>query len=219
MLLVVHRPALLAVADRVVRLDEVTKASAGEAGRGVPAQRGATVRSPAVSAADSMTVADGPRGADVSRETRPEEWEWFFSDVSRETTSRPEEPEAGVSRETPEAESTPDRQHPGRGSALVRVRETGRSARGRLILSLVLGGLALGSAVGLMATSGYLISRASQQPPVLYLMMAVTATRAFGIGRAVFRYAERLVSHDVVLRMLADTRVAVFRRLERLAPA
>ncbi|MGX1817133.1 thiol reductant ABC exporter subunit CydD [Streptomyces albidoflavus] len=218
-LLVVHRPALLAVADRVVRLDEVTKASAGEAGRGVPAQRGATVRSPAVSAADSMTVADGPRGADVSRETRPEEWEWFFSDVSRETTSRPEEPEAGVSRETPEAESTPDRQLPGRGSALVRVRETGRSARGRLILSLVLGSLALGSAVGLMATSGYLISRASQQPPVLYLMMAVTATRAFGIGRAVFRYAERLVSHDVVLRMLADTRVAVFRRLERLAPA
>jgi ATP-binding cassette subfamily C protein CydCD len=54
---------------------------------------------------------------------------------------------------------------------------------------------------------------------VLYLMVAVTATRAFGIGRAVFRYAERLVSHDAVLRMLADTRVAVYRRLERLAPA
>ncbi|MEW2707443.1 thiol reductant ABC exporter subunit CydD [Streptomyces koyangensis] len=218
-LLVVHRPALLAVADRVVRLDEVTKASAGEGEPGVPAQRGATVRTPVVSAADSMTVADGPRGADVSRETRPEEWEWFFSDVSRETTSRPEEPEAGVSRETSATESTPARKLPGRGSALARVRAAGGEARGRLILSLVLGSLALGSAVGLMATSGYLISRASQQPPVLYLMMAVTATRAFGIGRAVFRYAERLVSHDVVLRMLADTRVAVFRRLERLAPA
>ncbi|MET8674527.1 thiol reductant ABC exporter subunit CydD [Streptomyces albidoflavus] len=218
-LLVVHRPALLAVADRVVRLDEVTKASAGEGERGVPAQRGATVRTPVVSAADSMTVADGPRGVDVSRETRPEEWEWFFSDVSRETTSWPEESEADVSRETSAAEATADRRLPGRGSALVRVRAAGREARGRLILSLVLGSLALGSAVGLMATSGYLISRASQQPPVLYLMMAVTATRAFGIGRAVFRYAERLVSHDVVLRMLADTRVAVFRRLERLAPA
>ncbi|NEC94889.1 thiol reductant ABC exporter subunit CydD [Streptomyces albidoflavus] len=218
-LLVVHRPALLAVADRVVRLDEVTKAPAGEDERGVPAQRGATVRTPVVSAADSMTVADGPRGVDVSRETRPEEWEWFFSDVSRENTSRPEESEADVSRETSAAEATADRRLPGRGSALVRVRAAGREARGRLILSLVLGSLALGSAVGLMATSGYLISRASQQPPVLYLMMAVTATRAFGIGRAVFRYAERLVSHDVVLRMLADTRVAVFRRLERLAPA
>ncbi|MCG0063075.1 thiol reductant ABC exporter subunit CydC, partial [Streptomyces tricolor] len=91
--------------------------------------------------------------------------------------------------------------------------------RGRLVGALVLGSLALGSAVGLMATSGWLISRASQQPPVLYLMVAVTATRAFGIGRAVFRYTERLVSHDAVLRMLADTRVAVYRRLERLAPA
>ncbi|MFF8568286.1 thiol reductant ABC exporter subunit CydD [Streptomyces albidoflavus] len=218
-LLVVHRPALLAVADRVVRLDEVTKASAGAGVNAVPAQRGATARPPVVSAADSMTVADVPRAADVSRETRPEEWEWFFSDVSRETTSRSEKPEADVSRETSEAESSRARQLPGRGSALVRVREAGRAARGRLVLSLVLGSLALGSAVGLMATSGYLISRASQQPPVLYLMMAVTATRAFGIGRAVFRYAERLVSHDVVLRMLADTRVAVFRRLERLAPA
>ncbi|WP_129308074.1 thiol reductant ABC exporter subunit CydD [Streptomyces sp. L2] len=100
-----------------------------------------------------------------------------------------------------------------------RVRGMSGSWRGRLGLALVLGGLALGSAVGLMATSGWLISRASQQPPVLYLMVAVTATRAFGIGRAVFRYAERLVSHDAVLRMLADTRVSVYRRLERLAPA
>jgi ATP-binding cassette subfamily C protein CydCD len=50
-------------------------------------------------------------------------------------------------------------------------------------------------------------------------MMAVTATRAFGIGRAVFRYAERLVSHDAVLRILAEIRVAVYRRLERIAPA
>jgi ATP-binding cassette subfamily C protein CydCD len=70
-----------------------------------------------------------------------------------------------------------------------------------------------------MAVSGWLISRASEQPPVLHLMVAVTATRAFGIGRAVFRYAERLVSHDAVLRMLAEMRVAVYRRLERIAPA
>ena len=77
--------------------------------------------------------------------------------------------------------------------------------RGRLALALLLGASRSASAVGLMATSGWLISRASEQPPVLYLMVAVTATRAFGIGRAVFRYAERLVSHDAVLRMLAET--------------
>ncbi|NEC81879.1 ABC transporter, partial [Streptomyces sp. SID7958] len=105
------------------------------------------------------------------------------------------------------------------GGVLARARALSGARRGRLALALLLGSLALGSAVGLMATSGWLISRASEQPPVLYLMVAVTATRAFGIGRAVFRYAERLVSHDAVLRMLADTRVAVYRRLERLAPA
>ncbi|MEU6080353.1 thiol reductant ABC exporter subunit CydD [Streptomyces sp. NPDC047108] len=105
------------------------------------------------------------------------------------------------------------------GDALAWVRSLARARRGRFTLALLLGALALGSAVGLMATSGWLISRASEQPPVLYLMVAVTATRAFGIGRSVFRYAERLVAHDAVFRMLADLRVAVYARLERLAPA
>ncbi|MFE2107799.1 thiol reductant ABC exporter subunit CydD [Kitasatospora sp. NPDC059463] len=89
----------------------------------------------------------------------------------------------------------------------------------RLALSVLLGSLALGCAVALMATSGYLISRASEMPPVLHLMMAVTAVRAFGIGRSVFRYAERLVSHDAVLRTLGTLRAAVYRRLTALAPA
>jgi len=165
-LLVVHRPALLGPADRVVRLT----APAGPA----PVER----RLP---------------------ETRPATQETYES-------SAPLEPEAAASAVS-------------RAGVLARVRAMSGPRRGRLALALLLGSLALGSAVGLMATSGWLISRASQQPPVLYLMVAVTATRAFGIGRAVFRYAERLVSHDAVLRMLADTRVAVYRRLERLAPA
>ncbi|MFJ2862921.1 thiol reductant ABC exporter subunit CydD [Kitasatospora sp. NPDC087314] len=93
------------------------------------------------------------------------------------------------------------------------------AATPRLALSVLLGALALGCAVALMATSGYLISRASEMPPVLYLMMAVTSVRAFGIGRSVFRYAERLVSHDAVLRTLGTLRAAVYRRLTVLAPA
>ncbi|MDT7842604.1 thiol reductant ABC exporter subunit CydD [Streptomyces justiciae] len=167
-LLVVHRPALLGVADRVVRLAEPALAAAAEAG---------TVQAPRKVEVVAPPTADTADTADVA---------------------------------APAAES--------RG-VLARVRAMSGPRRGRLALALLLGSLALGSAVGLMATSGWLISRASQQPPVLYLMVAVTATRAFGIGRAVFRYAERLVSHDAVLRMLADTRVAVYRRLERLAPA
>jgi ATP-binding cassette subfamily C protein CydCD len=166
-LLVVHRPALLDVADRVVRL---------EGGASLPARARATdsaVRAHRIEEEQGTGGTSGPG-------TGPGD--------------------AG-------------------GGVLGRVRAMSGARRGRLALALTLGSLALGSAVGLMATSGWLISRASQQPPVLYLMVAVTATRTFGIGRAIFRYGERLVSHDAVLRMLADTRVAVYRRLERLAPA
>ncbi|GAA3488366.1 thiol reductant ABC exporter subunit CydD [Streptomyces cremeus] len=194
-LLVVHRPALLAVADRVVAL--------GDAGA-VPA--GARAPRAAVSDVSRETglEAGGPM-VDVSRETGS-----AAVDVSRETSSAAEGAAVGVSRETAPVAG---------GGVLRRVRHDAGEQRGRLALALLLGSLALGSAVGLMAVSGWLISRASEQPPVLYLMMAVTATRAFGIGRAVFRYAERLVSHEAVLRMLADMRVAVYRRLERIAPA
>lgn len=178
-LLVVHRPALLGVADRVIRLEAASPEDARLAelvtdsatdlallGAGVQATRGIEPTAPAVADGDGTTPV-----------------------ASRH------------------------------GGVLARVRAMAAPRRGPLALALLLGSLALGSAVGLMATSGWLISRASEHPPVLYLMVAVTATRAFGIGRAVFRYAERLVSHDGVLRMLADTRVAVYRRLERLAPA
>ncbi|WP_330344980.1 thiol reductant ABC exporter subunit CydD [Streptomyces longwoodensis] len=184
-LLVVHRPALLGIADRVVRLtgSEEPGALTGPVRAGRSAEHRAadtTVAAESAEPADEAAPAAGP-GPAVT-------------------------PGAGRGRST-------------RRGVLARVRALSGARRGRLVLALLLGSLALGSAVGLMATSGWLISRASQQPPVLYLMVAVTATRAFGIGRAVFRYAERLVSHDAVLRMLADTRVAVYRRLERLAPA
>ena len=70
-----------------------------------------------------------------------------------------------------------------------------------------------------MATAAWLIARAAQHPPVLYLTVAIVAVRAFGISRGVFRYVERLAGHDAAFRVLAELRVAVYRRLERLAPA
>ncbi len=89
----------------------------------------------------------------------------------------------------------------------------------RLTVAAVAGTAASGAAIGLTATSAWLISRASQQPPVLSLMIAVVAVQAFGLGRGVFRYVERLISHDAALRVLAFMRVTAYRRLERLAPA
>ncbi len=93
-----------------------------------------------------------------------------------------------------------------------------RPVSGRLILACVLGAMAIGSSIGLLAVSAWLISRASQQPPILTLEVAIVAVRAFGLGRAVFRYAERLVSHDAAFRTLTDLRVAIYSRLAANGP-
>ncbi|MGY0233658.1 thiol reductant ABC exporter subunit CydD [Longispora urticae] len=87
--------------------------------------------------------------------------------------------------------------------------------RRRLALAWGTGTLAATCAVGLTATAAWLISRAAQHPPVLYLMVAVVAVRAFGIGRGVLRYVERLTGHDAALRILAKLRVTTWNRLER----
>ncbi|WP_089100508.1 thiol reductant ABC exporter subunit CydD [Streptomyces hyaluromycini] len=218
-LLVVHRPALLSAAERVVRL------SGGEVPRGLrpldpqnlrpPTTRLGQLESEAVGRLGQLEGAVAERVGQLEGEA-----------VGRLGQLEGEAAEGlgglgseAVGRVGQLGGDDAERVGGGRRSVLGRVRGASGGRRGQLVFALLLGALALGSAVGLMATSGWLISRASQQPPVLYLMVAVTATRAFGIGRAVFRYGERLVSHDAVLRMLADTRVAVYRRLERLAPA
>ncbi len=87
-----------------------------------------------------------------------------------------------------------------------------------LALPTVLGGLASASGVALTATAGWLIVKASYQPVILTLLIAIVAVRAFGIARPVLRYVERLRSHDVVLGLLADRRVAVYDALVPLTP-
>jgi ATP-binding cassette, subfamily C, bacterial CydCD len=94
-----------------------------------------------------------------------------------------------------------------------------RQHRAGLSRALLLGFVAAASAVGLAATSGWLISKAALRPPILSLEVGIAAVQAFGLGRAVARYGERLAGHDVALRMLAELRVRVYRGLERIAPA
>ncbi|HET9658577.1 MAG TPA: hypothetical protein VFP72_24730, partial [Kineosporiaceae bacterium] len=106
-----------------------------------------------------------------------------------------------------------------RQDPLVRALVALRPDVGRTVLAVLAGVAALGSAIGLMATSGWLISRAAQHPPVMYLQVAVVATRAFGIGRGVLRYVERLVSHDVALRGVAVLRERLYLRLAAADPA
>ncbi|WP_405797138.1 thiol reductant ABC exporter subunit CydD [Streptomyces sp. NBC_01506] len=269
-ILVIHRPALLPVADRVIELggapggplgaggrpDSAAGDTGAGAGPGTAAGSGGVPNRPSLAgrtsgSASAVTGAGPARSVDAQRTPGS-----AFDGVGAAGAFGPPGEGAGPDA-TPGSGGAPGRPYDsgsaasGAGPALpagvcrtsgsaavgsargtrhdeaptptaaplARMRAAVGDLRGRFVLALVLGSLALGSAVGLMAVSGWLISRASEQPPVLYLMVAVTATRAFGIGRAVFRYAERLVSHDAVLRMLADLRVAVYRRLERLAPA
>ncbi|MBC7443674.1 MAG: thiol reductant ABC exporter subunit CydC [Ramlibacter sp.] len=89
----------------------------------------------------------------------------------------------------------------------------------RFAPGLAAGVLSAFFAVALLATSAWLITRAAEQPPIMFLSMAVVGVRAFALGRSAFRYLERLASHDAAFRQLADLRLGVFARLVPLAPA
>jgi thiol reductant ABC exporter CydC subunit len=88
----------------------------------------------------------------------------------------------------------------------------------RLAAATALGAGATLAGIGLLATASWLVVRASEQPNVAALGLAVAGVRFFGIARGVLRYADRLVGHDTALRALADQRTRSFGRLEQLAP-
>ncbi len=84
--------------------------------------------------------------------------------------------------------------------------------------AVALGVLSAGSAVGLLAVSAWLITRASEQPSLIYISLAVVGVRAFALGRAVFRYLERLVGHDAAFHQLATIRAGMVDAIVPLAP-
>ncbi|MDX6371628.1 MAG: ATP-binding cassette, subfamily bacterial CydCD [Nocardioidaceae bacterium] len=88
----------------------------------------------------------------------------------------------------------------------------------RFGVSTVLAALASASGVALTATAGWLIVQASTRPAVLTLLVAIVGVRAFGLARPALRYAERLRSHDVALRLLARRRVEVYDAVVPLTP-
>ena len=89
----------------------------------------------------------------------------------------------------------------------------------RVGFSVLLGALAVGFGIALMATAGYLISRAAEHPPILSLTVTIVLVRFFGLARPIARYLERLASHDLALRALARIRARFYARIEPLAPA
>ena len=103
-------------------------------------------------------------------------------------------------------------------SALRRTLADAAIARGRAVLAVATGTAALGSAVGLAAVAAWLIARAAGMPSPAELAVAAVVVRFFGIGRGLFRYLERLASHETALRGVVSLRVRVYERLAQ-APA
>src|SRR4051812_6232644 len=94
-----------------------------------------------------------------------------------------------------------------------------RPAAGRIVLATLLGAGAACAAVGLLATSAWLIARAAQQPGASALGVAIAGVQFFALARGLARYGERLTGHDAAFRALARLRVRIYGRLEPLAPA
>lgn len=85
-----------------------------------------------------------------------------------------------------------------------------------LILALFLGFCTFFSASALMFNSGFLISKSASLPSnILLVYIPIVLTRAFGISRPVFRYIERLTSHNWVLRMTSKLRLKLYQTLEK----
>lgn len=104
-------------------------------------------------------------------------------------------------------------------AALRRVLSLVRPVRRRFAGAAALGTAAEMCTIGLAGAAAWLVVRAAEQPELAALSVAILGVRAFGTGKGVFRYAERLATHDTGLRSLSELRAAVVARLAEVAPA
>ncbi len=72
--------------------------------------------------------------------------------------------------------------------------------------------------IGLLATAAILLSKSAFQPPILWLMTWIVGVRFFGLGRAVLRYVERLINHQIAFNILGKLRADVYKLMEPLIP-
>ncbi len=144
------------------------------------------------------------------------------SDARKLSESLPESwseaPGAGLDRGSGDALGTPDTASIrllAQQGFLRRVLTFLRPYRGRMLIAVLLGCLTIAASIGLMGTSGYLIASAALRPEsVLLLWVPIVGVRFFGLSRGVFRYLERLVSHDLTFRILHRVRVWLYESLE-----
>lgn len=119
--------------------------------------------------------------------------------------------------DTAPARARPDARTVPVGSVGTQLRRLLAPVSGRFAAAGAVGTLAALFAVALAGLSGWLIIRASEQPPILYLLTAIVGVRFFGVGRAALRYAERLLLHDAVFAALTRLRGRLWESLSRRA--
>ncbi|WEV72031.1 thiol reductant ABC exporter subunit CydC [Bifidobacterium sp. ESL0790] len=91
-----------------------------------------------------------------------------------------------------------------------------RENKRKLAFIFFLGSMTFVCAAALMFTAGYLINRSARMPyNILMVYVPIVLTRAFGIGRPVFKYVEQLKSHDWVLHVISKLRVQLYRTLSK----
>ncbi|MDQ1563664.1 MAG: ATP-binding cassette, subfamily bacterial CydCD, partial [Actinomycetota bacterium] len=85
-----------------------------------------------------------------------------------------------------------------------------RPARGRYVTATILGALSTLFAIALTTVSGWLIVRASQEPAIMYILVAIVGVRFFGIGRSVLQYGERILTHTAVFTSVGALRMRLW---------
>jgi ATP-binding cassette subfamily C protein CydCD len=191
-LVVSHRAAVLATADRVVLIGE------DEPEAVTPTLRQAQGSSLAELATPTLRQAQGSSTAQPDLVT-----------LRQAQGASEAEPPTFRQAHAPSIPAT------GQRALLRRLFAAVPDARRRLVAAVLLAFAATGASVALMGVSAWLLSRAAEHPPVLYLQAAAVAVRFFGISRGGFRYTERLVGHDVALRLQSALRLETYRRLAR----
>jgi ATP-binding cassette subfamily C protein CydCD len=206
-LVVAHRPALLAAADRVVDLHP--PAGTVLSRFAVTATFTNPLELPSWAAATPERTAPSPAREVPAGHQRGQN---HAETASTTGLDRSDNLETAV---TSGAASTNPRRVPGGPERLWAGFAAPRNgAGGRWWARLwVAAGLGAGSSLAgivLTGAAAWLLVRASSLPPVLSLSAAVVLVRGSAVARPVLRYLERLVSHEVAFARLGRRRAAVY---------
>lgn len=88
-----------------------------------------------------------------------------------------------------------------------------------MALAIILGSVMIASSMGLLGMAAYLIAASALGPLLVFLTIPIYMVQVMGVTRALSRYTERLVSHNVTFRLLARLRVWAYSRIAPQAPA